>query len=255
MKEAGFEYTPVPVIETPIGQVGPSDEDLDSPDWVSRYGYGLIETPEGKTSGGPPNEPVKEVGSDPNHDYNVSLTTSERVAYDEAMYGLVEDQSSDLNLIDDWQKMGCVGAAKHEVGIGLDPFKTAEGKSVETTMNDFYNSWTRWPGMPKLQAAWATCMGGKGYAGYHRQADALQEVGARIDAARNDDGDWKPSADVTALAAKERKVAMIDLNCRVETHFRSTYRSITAAAETKFMKDNAAALDALKASMEQAGHR
>ena len=107
--------------------------------------------------------------------------------------------------------------------------------------------------MPKLQAAWATCMSGKGYAGYHRQADALQEVGGRIERARNDDGDWKPSADVPALAAKERKVAMIDLDCRVETHFRSTYRSVTAAAETKFMKDNAAALDALKASMEQAG--
>jgi hypothetical protein len=261
MKHAGFDYTPVPSTETATGQVGPSQQDLDSKDWVSKYGYGLIETPEGNTSDQNAAGTAKAGGTitksnDPNRAYVESLTRSEKAAYDVAMFGQSVDQGADhLNQIDDWQKMGCWGAAVHEVGLGQDPLKTAAGKAVNTAIADFQNGWASWPGMQQLEAAWASCMSGKGYAGYNRQTDAAAEIGTLITAARNAAGAGKQPADLTSLAGKERKVAMVDLNCRVQTDFRSTYKAITVAAETKFMKDNAPALDALKAAMEQAGVR
>lgn len=259
MKDAGFDYTPAPPPEALKGRGlrGPTDQDLDSKEWVAKYGYGTIETPEGKASDILAERLKKktEGATNPNHAYVQSLTASEKTAYMKALYGESFNSEVKLSLADDWQKMGCSGAATHNVNPMQDPLESAEGKAVNTAIQDFENGWATWPGMPQLQAAWAACMSGKGYSGYKRQGDASSEISSKVEAARQHAGTGKTPANLPALADEERKLALTDLDCRVQTDFRSTYQSIETAAETKFMNDNAPALDALKEAAEQAGHK
>jgi len=255
MKREGFEYTPEPVDADSFGrEAGPSQADLDSPDWVAQYGYGALETPEGRVVDSAVRRDTTPA-DDPNRVYEESLTTSERTAYNTAMNGQSADKNADLNIVDDWERMGCQGEARHTTGTGADPLGSTAGASVQSTIDDFYDSSADWPGRADLDAAWAGCMAENGYAGYARQGDAATEITAKINEAMDAAGSGNEPADAEALLEQERETAVADLGCREDTDFRATVLEVTIAAETRFMEDNRAELDAFAASVEQAGAR
>ena len=255
MKREGFEYTPETVdVDSFDRRTGPSQTDLDSRDWVAQFGYGALETPEGRVVESAVRRDTTP-SNDPNRAYEESLTTSERAAYNAAMNGQSADQNADLNIVDDWERMGCQGEARHATGSGADPLDSNAGASVQSKIDAFNDRYADWPGRAALDAAWASCMAENGYAGYSRQGDAVTEITAKIGAAMEAAGSGNEPADAAALLDQERATALADLDCREETDFRAVELEVTIAAQTQFMEDNRAELDAFAASVEQAGSR
>jgi hypothetical protein len=248
MKAEGFDYTPEAVDVASFNpEVGPTQEDLDSRDWVAQYGYGMIETPEGRTSE-LYTDTERKGGTNANSAYIDSLTASERTAYDAAYTGSPSEQTDDMNLVDDWEAMGCLGAARHATGERGDPLDSSAGAAVQAKIDDFYSGYADWNGLPELDAAWAACMTEGGYPGFSRQGDASIEMSGKLAEAVG-------AAAEDALLVEERTIALADLDCREETDFRDTVRNISFAAETQFMDDNRAEFDEFAASVAQADAR
>jgi hypothetical protein len=95
-------------------------------------------------------------------------------------------------------------------------------------------------------------MSGSGFAGYSKQNQPASQIAAENTALWTAAGaDGQPStADLDALAKKERTLALADLNCRDKTDYRGTLRRITLKQENQFMADNKVALDALRATLQ-----
>lgn len=258
MKENGFSYTPEATKSTSkSGQYGPSDHDLDSKSWVQKYGYGAVYQP-GGTTGALDRESEKGADSkkslaaaSPNSQYRASLTAAGRNAYDKALNG-ADSENSTLTIARDWQQLGCSGLALHTVPNQNVIMGSSEGKTVEAAVEQFYNGYATWPGVAGAQTAWASCMSSSGFAGYSKQNQPASQIAAENTALWTAAGaDGQPStADLDALARKERTLALADLNCRDKTDYRGTLRRITLKQENQFMADNKVALDALRATLQ-----
>lgn len=247
MTDQGFEYIPVPYVPTKIAQQTDSLWDVDSPDWVTQYGYGQVVSPVG-------DEPVVEDEQgfeDPNAAYYQSLTSSEQAAHDEALYGsAVTGGSGETD-------GGCLGAAEEEMTSG-DPTLSAEHAPILEAIDEFWQSEGGLPGVAEANVDWSACMSDRGYPGYTQQNDPRAEIAEAYalmmeEAPPTDAVTTGTPADdrFTALAAKERELALVDLDCREETDFRSRHDAASLVAQERFMADNRAALDALKSAAEQ----
>lgn len=265
MKAEGFEYTPQPsrpdLSEPGVSVDGVSDENFDDRDWVTRYGYGMVETPQramGETlDAGIPK------GSDagtPNQQYRATLSSTEEAAYDLAMNGPAQTEEN-FSLAN----AGCWGQSVLAVE-GEDPSELDEHEPILEAMDEFWNTAGSWPGLAELDSSWASCMAGRGHGGYSRQGDALDDIAAKNGAlweTANPDGGSRlpveqtppPMAALQALAEQERELAIIDFECREEVDYRARYDAIAFAEETRFMSDHKPALDALKAAYELRGER
>jgi len=255
MKKNGFEYTPEVFDAASFErELGTSQDDLDSVDWVGQYGYGNLETPAGKTVDADTSRDGT-AAHDPNDDFVESLTPSEQRAYDKTLHGQAADPEKDLHLVDDWQQMGCSGEARHTTGGGIDPLASNAGESIDLKITAFYDSYDSWAGLPDLNGAWASCMAEAGHPGYSKQGDAQTEIAGKITAALDAAGAGNEPADAEDLLDEEREVALADLSCRQDTDFRATLHDITVKAQTLFIEDNRAELDAFAASLEQGSGR
>lgn len=262
MKRDGFSYTPEAVKNTQAsGQVGPQQSDLDSKAWVQKYGYGDVYTAEGATgaiertqdAAGSAKKSDTAVANDPNSQYRRSLPVAEQKAYDTALSG-TEAANLSSNVATDWQKLGCNGAALHQVPNSNVIMGSAQGKAVESAIEQFDNGYSTWPGVADAEKAWSSCMADSGHAGYHAQSEpssqfATQDNALWVSAAS---GSQPTTTALDALANKERAVALADLSCREKTDYSGTLRAITLKQENQFMADNKVALDALKAAATQA---
>ncbi|WP_432564144.1 hypothetical protein [Kineococcus sp. SYSU DK003] len=254
MSEQGFEYTP----NTSSSSVsfGSSEEwNPDDREWVSRYGYGLVNWPGREQA---EEAPVEEEYVDPNSDYVASLTESEQVAYSEALSGPQPTEEELAAMEDgtwewDWTKGGCYGQAQHEVQ-GEDPLQSEQFKGLQDEINAFYEDQPSWPGLAEVDAAWSDCMSQAGYPGFAVQFDAQnslnEEQNAIYEAADPETGEVDEAAQ-DALAQKEVELALADLDCREQTDYRRKYEDVTFAQEQRFVDDHRAELEAVKAAAEQ----
>lgn len=263
MKAEGFDYIPAPVRKKfqEIGRdgAGVSEADRDDPAWVAEYGYGFAQSPQHAltdpvtdTLGGP-SETVN-----PNQSYIDGLSASQRTAYEVALWG-PQDAGRTVELVD----AGCSGAAIVAVQ-GSDPSDSDEFAPTFEAIDDFYSTSDSWPGVAELEAAWVACMSDNGRSGFTRQSDApssirsLQsDLTSSANAPGTEAGTFVPPAiaDLEALAASERELALIDLDCRTQVDYRDTYDAIAFEQEERFMADNREALDALRAAYEQRDDR
>lgn len=263
MKAEGFEYTPEPyrpdLSDSDATADGITDENLEDRDWVARYGYGLVETPDRAADDmsmftGPDRGAGTKTESER---YVDTLSSSQAAAYELAMNGPQQTEEN-FSLAD----AGCFGQARAAV-VGEDPSDLAEFEPTFEAIEDFWNGASSWAGFSELHASWASCMDARGHGGYARQSDAANEIGTKIGALREvanpTEGTGEmvalPIAALEALGAEERELATVDLDCREEVGFSARFFEIKVAEETRFIADHQAALDELKAAYQLRGRR
>lgn len=169
MREEGFEYQPQDMASQFESGEGEDDYALmqESPEaYGEKYGYGVVrsyelyEEPYIDENGGGNGGPTFE---DPNEDYVMSLSDSERDAYYEVLYGSQNDQMFDETDPDGTQVMyapsleeqGCQGKARLEV-VGDDPTNDPQ---IQQALNDVFSTQGDDPRLEAAQSEWSDCMG------------------------------------------------------------------------------------------------
>lgn len=243
MKDAGFEY--VPHAPTPMGfdfnMIGSAD--LDNPEWIKRYGYGIVTSPDRS------DKPT--VVPNPNDAIVEALTDAERTEYYRTLTGGESAYGADGSY--DPSKGGCFGAAQIELDA-RDPLRADEFRPLLDAINDFYLALDAQPEIVALDAQWAECMSTAGYGPYGYQMEPLGEINGELLRLINEGGAdaWADPA-VERLAVREIELATADFECREETGYRASYASVRNTLEERFVEDNRADLEAYKATAEQAG--
>lgn len=259
MTEQGFEYTPNVVTGSVMTSSG-QEWDPDNRDWVSQYGYGIINYPGH-------DEPVEPEQSspDPNAAYVESLSTSEQTAFYEALYGpqpseedvqAMNDEAGDGSGYEyDWTTAGCSGAAQHETAAA-DPLQGEEFKTLSDSLNAFWTDMGTGPEFTAVDTDWAACMDEAGQPGFATQSDASNSINEKYNAfwenASGTEGVSPDSPEVEELGEQEIALALVDLDCREKINFNDRRQEAQFAAEEKFVADHKSELDALKAAAEQA---
>ena len=170
MRDEGFEYQPQDVSSQFDSGGGEEDFALrqDSPEaYGEKYGYGVVRNYElyeepniGEDDGldGP-------TFVDPNEDYVMSLSDSERDAYYEVLYGAPqEEQIYDETdpegtqaeyLSPPLEEQGCQGTARLDV-VGEDPTNDPE---IQRALDDVFSAQQNDPRMETAENDWLDCMG------------------------------------------------------------------------------------------------
>lgn len=257
MAEEGFEY--VPVLDNG-GVVYSSDDeenpwDPDSREWVAQWGYGFVNWP-GRDD--QPTDEEMEEWTDPNQEYVESLSESEMTAYYEALQG-PQPSEEDMAAMEegtyeyDWTTSGCYGAAENET-MGEDPYQSDEHAPLVEAMDALWEETSAHPDQVDLDAAWSTCMADAGESGFTTQVDAQNSIMEEQNAfyenqEPSEDGEWV-EPDFTELGEREIELALVDLDCRKETDYRSKQLDIQFSLEEQFIEEHKAELDAFIASYE-----
>lgn len=259
MTEQGFEYVPNIVSGSVMSSSGEEWQPEDR-EWVSQYGYGIINYPGRDT----PVEP-EQSSPDPNAAYVESLSPSEQAAFYEALYGpqpteeelqAMNDETGDGGTYEyDWTTAGCSGAAQHETA-GADPLQGEEFKTLSDSLNAFWMDMGTGPEFAAVDSEWVACMDEAGQPGFTTQSDASNSISEKYNAfwesASGTEGVSPDSPEVKELGEQEIALALVDLECREKVNYLDRRQEAQFAAEEKFVADHKSELEALKAAAEQA---
>lgn len=256
MAKEGFEYR----VRRVNGEVVP--QDLEEPtwepesrEWVSRYGYGLLDYP-GRL---PPNsEP-----DDPDQD-QPAMSEAEEAAFQEALFGpeLAEGEAYD------WKKGGCHGAAEHEV-MGYQAWRDAENQPIIDAIHTFDEELAAHPDFAPLESEWARCMAEHDRPEFTAQREAPASIQTLLDdyfPADEDSDEPDPRTKdprfatlddpaYAEIAEQEVALALVDLGCREQTDYRQRQFRTRFDLEEQFIADHSEELDALRARAEQSRQR
>lgn len=247
MSAQGFEYIPVDSSAMMAASDG-SEWKPEDREWVSQYGYGMVDWPGRDELNGAGTEVT-----DPNQEYVLSLSESEQAAYYEALYGagptddqLAEDGSYEWN----WETAGCSGQAQHEVS-GADPWNADEFSTLIDAINELYSTLATNPALAAVDAEWSACMADAGQPGFATQPDAAASISDDLQAYYEKQTEQVSSDPaLVELGQREIDLALIDLDCREKTDYRSKQQKATFALEEQFVTDHKAELEAFKAAAE-----
>jgi len=247
MNEAGFEYIPraSEISEVSLIVIGEDDFRPDDRDWVSQFGYGLVNQPWERqaTMNVDRTQPT-----DPNVEIVLNLSELERAAYQDALWGIRGEGSSGS---EETETRGCYGWAQTQLQAS-DPMRLVNSEEFAPlfeAITEFYESLNSNPEFIQLNYEWSFCMAAAGYPGFEFQVDAQKhaasqtlKLGIPID----------PASPIRReMAEQEVGLALADLDCREQTQFRERQNAITRAAELQFVKDYRGQLEALKSAAEQ----
>ena len=240
MKEQGFVYVPFP--PTPLGfdfsLVGSSE--VDSPEWIERYGYGIVNAPD--------REDVV-ISADPNVEIVESLSESDKKAYTVTLWGGPDAYTADGEY--DPTLGGCFGAATVELAA-QDPLTDKRFAPLQDAVLDFYTRLMTEPEVVELDTRWAQCMDAAGHGPYVSQLDALAEINGEYVVTVNEQGGAATQDPaLRELADRELILARADLECREEVDYRAQYAPVRNALEERFVEENLADLEAFKTAAEQ----
>jgi hypothetical protein len=251
MTDEGFEYTPNLQNASVSMSAADGEWDPESREWVSQYGYGMINYP------GKDDMPSDGEGEyvDANADYVASLSESEQLAFSEALHGAApdpEDMPAEGEPMEgDWTTAGCYGWAQNEQG-GEDPTSSEEHKPLMDAMNTFYETVMTSPELADVDADWSACMADAGQPGFAAQMDAQNSINEQMNALYEKAGE--AGLDETAMmeiGEKEIDLALVDLDCREEVDYKAKQQDVQHKLEQQFVDDHKAELEALKADLEQ----
>ncbi|AMB58099.1 hypothetical protein [Microterricola viridarii] len=258
MRDAGFEYT-LPAgdgVSPMLGPVGAAERATE--EWVERNGYGLAHSLSAM-------EALMEAAIeyvDPNEEYLSSLSESEASAYFEALYGpgatdedweaMREAGPDDY----DWESAGCYGSATLQTqNAGTDAYSDPKYQNLLASMGSVYVGLYSDPSLQALERSWASCMADAGYSGFTAKQDAFNFVaeaqGGISDTLEYDsEGGVSFGAGQEAVAAAtqlEIDVALADFHCAEALDYAQKTLKVQFALEARFVDDNRAELDALRA--------
>lgn len=248
MAEQGFEYIPVDWSQSGVSY---SSDDLDvewgSREFAEKYGYGASTDPWGTEEAEMPLDEFV----DPNEDYVMAMSETEREAYYSALYG---DQTGPEEGAEDeweyrWEEAGCQGRAQHEtyeVAPGLDEDRFA---ALQAEMQAMWESTMTDPRLAELNAAWASCMSDAGHPGFAAAEDAQNSIydemnriwenayeGIAPDAGEDE---WKAVEEgiqdrMAEISEREIALAVTDFECREKVDYDTTQRDIAREYEQEF---------------------
>ncbi|GAA1113911.1 hypothetical protein [Arthrobacter flavus] len=250
MTEEGFEYTPNLQSASMAVPAAGEEWDPESREWVSQYGYGMINYPgrDDMPSG-------EEEYADANADYVSSLSESEQEAFYEALSGPVPDEEDipvDEEAMEwDWTTAGCYGWAENERGIE-DPMASDAHKPLMDAMNGFYEDMMSSPELADVDAAWSSCMADAGQPGFSAQMDAQNSINDQMNSLYENTAETGPDeVAMTELGEKEIDLALVDLDCRDKTDYQEKLQDVQFAQEQQFVDDHKTELEAFRADLEQ----
>ncbi|WP_394253589.1 hypothetical protein [Arthrobacter pityocampae] len=251
MTEEGFEYTPNLQPTSTSMMAGGEEWDPESREWVSQYGYGMINYP------GRDDMPSGDEGEyvDANADYLESLSESEQTAFNEALHGAPMDPEEmpeeGESMEWDWTTAGCYGWAENERGVE-DPSASEEHKPLMDAMTAFYEDMGSSPELTDLDAAWSSCMADAGQPGFSAQMDAQNSINEKSNALYEEAGETGPDeAAMAELGEEEIELALADLDCREKTDYQEKRLDVQNKQEQQFVDDHKAELEAFRADLEQ----
>ncbi|WP_241521915.1 hypothetical protein [Arthrobacter pityocampae] len=255
MTEEGFEYTPNLQSASMSMMTDGEEWDPESREWVSQYGYGMINFPARDDM------PTGDEGEyvDANADYVESLSESEQMAFNEALHGAPmnpEEMPEEGESMEwDWTTAGCYGWAENERGVE-DPSASEEHKPLMDAMTAFYEDMGSSPELADLDAAWSSCMADAGQPGFSAQVDAQTSINEEMNALYEDAGEMggetgPDEAAMEELGEKEIELALTDLECREKTDYQEKRQDVQNEQEQQFIDDHKAELEAFRADLEQ----
>ena len=252
MTDQGFEY-PVRRLNEESAPSGtePASWEPESRDWVSRYGYGLLDYPGRIPPGAEP---------EPQDEEEPTMGEAEEAAFQEALFGSQPDDEPY-----DWKKAGCRGAAEHEV-LGYQAWRDAENQPIIDAIQAFYRDLDAHAAFAPLDAEWAGCMTEQDRPEFNAQWEAPASIQSLLDEYYPADEDADEPDPRTkdprfatmddpayaAIAEQEVALALVDLGCRERTDYRNRHLRTQFDLEEQFIADHAEELNALKARAEQA---
>ncbi len=270
MKAKGFEYTPVPMGDSYSSESW-SEEDWDPVADAKEHGYSI--TPAGKDAlamqyslgDEAPEETAAEeevpsdVADDPNDAYYSTLSASDQTAYDEALYGPMVDDTAEVDTIQeyDWTTNGCSGVAAHEV------YDTQTDEQDTSVLEDFYayaaDKTDDDSRVVEANAAWVSCMAGKGYdfadpdaarASIQQRFDDLMGIDPTSEVRVEPDLDGVSDEVFAALHDDEMATSLADAECIVSAGVRDAFDRAWADADAKFYDSHKTEVDAWFAAQE-----
>ncbi|KAM9863605.1 hypothetical protein ACI1US_00535 [Leucobacter sp. BZR 635] len=262
MQDEGFEYKPN--VQTSGGFVSFDDDEIDfnSKEFAEQYGYGAMTNPWNEQA--EQEEPEEYV--DPNGDYYESLSESERMAWDEALYGVqpteeewAEIEASGEPYMPDPSEQGCYGTANDKVRSSTDNYQEAmedpEFAELFEDMQNVYMEMESSDEMQKLNSDWASCMADSGYPDFKTPADgansiyeAQQELfGWNTELAEGEDYKEPSKDEQDKLKKLEIETAVADFECKDKFDYNDKSSKFMIDIEQKFVDENKAKLDAMLA--------
>ncbi len=277
MAEQGFEYTPVDYSQMRGSAIEASGEgDSDVPEWgtlefAKQYGYGQTTNPYGDAADAEPSDDGEEF-VDPNQAYQDAMTETERAAYEEALWGVQPNFTTDEeweNWNPTWEEQGCQGFAQHEVdpnassGSDGDKNKWAD---LEAEMQTMYDSLTTDSRITAVTEKWVSCMADAGYPGLATIDDAQTQISDKVQAIYEENDPWAElgedaTDDQYAAAQKEMDkltagitdeeiaTATADFTCRDKVRYQDVYNEVNLDLQQKFYDTHKADLEAYVAAM------
>lgn len=240
MAAEGFEYTPF-VFEESVSFAPPAEEEeLSENEWKLKYGYGmfaemLLWEDEGQ-------EHFGEEMEDPNWEYMDTLSESERMAYEKALWGDWEafdderefdEEGNEIWVEPDWSEIGgCQNIVQQEYYGDRDEAFAELDKELQPAWAQFELWINTDPKVVELRRAWSSCMAEKGY-----DFESEEDISEHLEQLSEDlwsqqeepPPDWEPTeeeieamgpwgpgideADIRALADEELAIAAADVEC------------------------------------------
>lgn len=258
MKDEGFEYTPNTQSGGVVMSTDSDMEDRETEEWVASNGYGMVQSQEEIEA----QQAEAPEYVDPNQDYLATLSESETNAFYETLHGpgpteeemaaMEEGEGYEYN----WETGGCYGAAQHEVqGASGQAYDDPKYKALFEKMNTIYTSTQEDPKIKELDRSWASCMADAGFADFKTKQDGFMLISdaqnAIYESMEYDPETGEQLGDNTAafaeLKQQEIDVALADFRCSEKLNYMQESLKVQFAAETRFVEDNKAELDAMLA--------
>lgn len=260
MADEGFEYIHWDPSAQFLNSIDRSDFKVDDKAWVSKFGYGIVNTPKGDRAQAPSTQ-----DADPNLAYVATLEVAAQKAYYEVLYGTTQedldemyDEESQEAEPYNWEENGCSGAAQQEV--------SGEWDDLSVQYDDLFNAiyaldeqLETTPAVIKLNEQWSSCMADAGFS-FATQPEAEKSINDALFALYAEISEDEFAADgfktyegpqFDELAVQEIMTAEADRTCRESTDYRDSKTRAKYELEKQFVEDNKTELEQYKAAVEQ----
>jgi hypothetical protein len=247
MNNLGFDYA-IYAQRNPVLTNDDLTRPLNDPDWLSQWGYGILESPNGAVQ-----IPIIERGTFTENDPNIrifeTLSEGEQEQWLNALWGEVTDVDDYGFVLD--EVIGCIDIAR-ESSQEFTPFSIFLTDEFAPLFNSWVEmTWMLHEDISEADRDWASCMADAGFSGLYRQIDA--EIGihnAIVEVLADEDVSVEL---LDYFREREIETALADFNCRNLVNFAVRRAAHEHVVEAQFVNDHRLALAALRDAAEQRG--
>jgi hypothetical protein len=246
MRTQGFTYIPYTPPQSQMFNGPKPGEELD---WKRKHGYGISESV--ANMGVQQNQ----ANADPNRALQNKMSQADREVYQKALYGAPPAPGEENNFV----SSGCINA-------GYNGGNSKEMQALQQSMQPKYEALFKRieadPRMVKVNLEWSTCMRKKGHEGLKTEGDIYEKVlnplQNKIFSSQGETPPPSPDAPPGPPKIDEKKLAELrktefalandDADCSANKG--KIRKAVNDEYQTKFLEQNRADLEKLKAAQE-----